>query len=123
MRQVVLIPIALGAFLNRVLPRAMARLSPFAPLLASAMTVLVSASIISQNAAAVRAAGPRLILAVASLHTGARRLFGNFACLILPWTYKSAVGNGTSYTHLLCAAHLCQCVMLGVYSGNLLCMP
>ncbi|KAK9906403.1 hypothetical protein WJX75_001255 [Coccomyxa subellipsoidea] len=68
--QVVLIPIALGAFLNRVLPRAMARLSPFAPLLASAMTVLVSASIISQNAAAVRAAGPRLILAVASLHTG-----------------------------------------------------
>jgi BASS family bile acid:Na+ symporter len=73
MRQVVLIPIALGAFLNRVLPRAMARLSPFAPLLASAMTVLVSASIISQNAAAVRAAGPRLILAVASLHNGARR--------------------------------------------------
>lgn len=70
--QVVLIPIGLGAFLNWSLPKLMARLSPFAPLLASAMTVLVSASIVAQNAAAVRVAGPRLILAVASLHTGAR---------------------------------------------------
>lgn len=35
------------------------------------MTVLVSASIVAQNAAAVRVAGPRLILAVASLHIGA----------------------------------------------------
>ncbi len=74
-RQVVLVPIALGAFLNWALPRAMARLSPFAPLLASAMTVLVSASIVAQNAAAVRVAGPRLILAVALLHAGAYFLF------------------------------------------------
>ena len=70
-QQVVLLPIALGAFLKWALPRAMARFSPFAPLLASAMTVLVSASIVAQNAAAVRAAGPRLILAVVLLHTGA----------------------------------------------------
>ncbi|BDA50328.1 probable sodium/metabolite cotransporter BASS1, chloroplas [Coccomyxa sp. Obi] len=68
--QVVLVPIALGSFLNWALPRAMARFSPFAPLLASAMTVLVSASIVAQNAAAVRIAGPRLILAVALLHAG-----------------------------------------------------
>ena len=62
---------AAGAWLNMSFPKAMKRLSPFAPLLAASMTVLISASIVAQNAAAVRAAGPRLALAVVCLHLGA----------------------------------------------------
>ena len=81
--QVVLVPIALGAWLNHSMPNVMRRLSPFAPLVAASMTVLVSASIISQNAAAVQAAGLRLLSAVFCLHLGVGPLLS--ACsLLLP---------------------------------------
>ena len=69
--QVVLAPVAAGAWLNMSFPRAMKRLSPFAPLLAASMTILISASIVAQNAAAIRAAGPQLVIAVVCLHLGA----------------------------------------------------
>ncbi len=59
-----------GAWLNISLPGVMRRLKPFAPLLAAGMTVLVSASIVAQNAPAVQSAGLRLVLAVACLHLG-----------------------------------------------------
>ena len=69
--QVVLAPVAAGAWLNMSFPKVMKRLSPFAPLLAASMTILISASIVGQNAAAIRAAGPQLVLAVVCLHLGA----------------------------------------------------
>ncbi|CAK0787032.1 hypothetical protein CVIRNUC_010248 [Coccomyxa viridis] len=68
--QVVLAPVAAGAWLNMSFPKVMKRLSPFAPLLAASMTILISASIVGQNAAAIRAAGPQLVLAVVCLHLG-----------------------------------------------------
>jgi BASS family bile acid:Na+ symporter len=67
---VVLAPVALGAWANQRFPGSMRRIAPFAPLLAAGMTVLISASIIAQNAAAVSAAGPRLVAAVVALHAG-----------------------------------------------------
>ncbi len=68
--QVVLLPIAIGGWLNRQFPKQVARASPFAPLLAMTMTVLICGSILAVNAAAVRTAGPRLLAAVAALHSG-----------------------------------------------------
>ncbi len=68
--QVVLAPVALGAWLNMSFPGVMKRLSPFAPLLAASMTILISASIVAQNAAAIRSAGLRLVFAVVTLHLG-----------------------------------------------------
>ena len=68
--QVVLLPIAAGAWLNHSFPGAMRRAAPFAPLLAASMTVLVSARIIAQHAAAMWQAGPRLLAAVFALHLG-----------------------------------------------------
>lgn len=68
--QVVLLPIAIGGWLNRQFPRQVARASPFAPLLAMTMTVLICGSILAVNASAVRTAGPRLLAAVAALHSG-----------------------------------------------------
>ena len=70
--QVVLAPVMAGAWLNMSFPGVVRRLKPFAPLLAAGMTVLVSASIVAQNAAAVKSAGLRLVLAVACLHLGKR---------------------------------------------------
>lgn len=88
----VLIPIALGAYLNRTLPGVMKRFSPFAPLLAATMTVLVSASIVAQNAAAVRVAGPRLILGVFFLHLGKPApVCVSVVCSVLPSSGKSTL--------------------------------
>lgn len=77
--QVVLAPVMAGAWLNMSFPGIMRRLKPFAPLLAAGMTVLVSASIVAQNAAAVKNAGLRLVLAVACLHLGKK--YSPCACL------------------------------------------
>ena len=65
---------ALGAWLNMSFPGVMKRLSPFAPLLAASMTILISASIVAHNAAAIRSAGLRLVLAVVCLHLGEQPL-------------------------------------------------
>ena len=72
---------AAGAWLNMSFPKVMKRLSPFAPLLAAAMTILISASIVAQNAAAIRAAGPQLVLAVVCLHLGA------------PWGWRACMSD------------------------------
>jgi BASS family bile acid:Na+ symporter len=69
---------------NRLAPRAVRAVLPAAPLVSVVAIALVCASIIGQNAAAVRAAGPRLVAAVATLHAlgfglgyGAARLLGH----------------------------------------------
>lgn len=66
----VLLPIAAGAWLNRTFPAAVQRAAPFAPLVAVACTVAVCASVLARNAAAVTAAGPALLGAIAALHMG-----------------------------------------------------
>jgi BASS family bile acid:Na+ symporter len=68
--QVVLLPVAAGMWLNRFAPRVTARLLPVAPLLAVAMITLIVASIIGAGRDAIVDAGGRLLLAVATLHTG-----------------------------------------------------
>jgi len=66
--QVVLLPVGLGAFLNQSFPDKMEKAAPFAPLLAVSMTVLICASVLAQNAAAVKQASVKLLGAVFALH-------------------------------------------------------
>ena len=63
-------PVVLGAALNQNFPRAVTRTAPFAPLVAVIAVVLIVASVMAQNAAAVTLAGPKLIGAIIALHTG-----------------------------------------------------
>jgi len=67
--QVVVLPVAAGVAINRWLPGVVRTVMPVAPLVSVLTIALVCASIIGQNAAAVTASGPRLLLAVALLHT------------------------------------------------------
>jgi BASS family bile acid:Na+ symporter len=66
--QVVVLPVAAGVAINRFLPRVVRAVMPVAPLVSVMTIALVCASIIGQNAAAVRSSGPRLLLAVVLLH-------------------------------------------------------
>jgi BASS family bile acid:Na+ symporter len=68
--QVVVLPLVIGGGMNRFAPRLTARVLPIAPLAAVAMITLIVASIIGAGRDAIVAAGPRLLLAVASLHGG-----------------------------------------------------
>ena len=63
-------PVVLGAALNQSFPRAVKQTAPYAPLVAVAAVVLIVASVMAQNAAAVTLAGPRLVGAIVALHTG-----------------------------------------------------
>lgn len=66
--KVVVLPVAAGVAVNRWLPGVVRRVLPVAPLVSVITIALVCASVIGQNAAAVRAAGPRLLGAVVLLH-------------------------------------------------------
>ena len=68
--QVVLAPVALGLVLKRVAPAAVASVAPLCPPVAVATVTLICASVIGGSAAAVRSAGPLLLLAVFLLHAG-----------------------------------------------------
>ena len=68
--QVVVLPVLGGAWLNQQFPRAVTRAAPFAPLVAVAMVALICASIVAQNAAAVKTAGVQLLAAICALHMG-----------------------------------------------------
>ena len=68
--QVVLLPVVLGAALNQAFPKVVSKLAPASALSAVLLIAVICGSVISQNAAAVAAAGPRLLLAVATLHSG-----------------------------------------------------
>ncbi len=66
--QVVVLPVAAGVAVNRWLPGVVRTVLPVAPLVSVATIALVCASVIGQNAAAVRESGPRLLAAVVALH-------------------------------------------------------
>jgi bile acid:Na+ symporter, BASS family len=68
--QVVLLPVLAGGLLNRLAPRVTAVILPVAPLAAVVMITLIVASIIGAGREAIIDAGPRLMLAVAALHSG-----------------------------------------------------
>ena len=66
--QVVVLPVAAGAMLKWRFPRAVARVLPAAPLVAVAAISLIVASVIGGGRERIVEAGPRLALAVVSLH-------------------------------------------------------
>jgi len=66
--QVVVLPVAAGLAINRFLPRLTGAVLSVAPLVSALLIALVCASIIGQNAEAVRASGWRLLGAVIALH-------------------------------------------------------
>jgi BASS family bile acid:Na+ symporter len=68
--QVVVLPLVGGALLKRWAPRVTARVLPAAPLVAVLFITLIVASIIGEGRDAILNAGPRLLLAIASLHAG-----------------------------------------------------
>ncbi|MEI7861634.1 MAG: bile acid:sodium symporter family protein [Planctomycetota bacterium] len=66
--QVVVLPVVAGMAINRWLPGAVQRVLPVAPLVSVVTIALVCASIVGQNAAAIRSSGPQLLIAVFLLH-------------------------------------------------------
>lgn len=68
--QVVVLPVVLGVWLNRLVPRAVQRVQLALPLLSVIVIALICASIIGGSAAAVQSAAFRLVAAVFSLHAG-----------------------------------------------------
>ena len=68
--QVVLAPVLLGLLLHHQAPRFSAFVLPAGPLLSVLVVSLIVASIIGQNASAIFAHGPELLLAVFLLHGG-----------------------------------------------------
>jgi BASS family bile acid:Na+ symporter len=80
--QVVVLPLIVGGLMKKWTPRLTARLLPIAPLVAVATITIIVASIIGAGRDAILEAGPRLILAVASLHAGGF-LFGYLLARLL----------------------------------------
>ena len=68
--QVVIVPVAAGAFLKWRFPTACRRVLPIAPLVAVVAIVLIAASVIGGGRDRVLEAGVRLLLAVLCLHMG-----------------------------------------------------
>jgi BASS family bile acid:Na+ symporter len=66
--QVVVLPVAAGVAINRFLPRVVQSVQPAAPLVSVITIALVCASIVGQNAAAIRTSGLQLLAAVAAVH-------------------------------------------------------
>ncbi len=80
--QVILLPVAAGLALNRLAPRAVARVLPAAPLISVAAIVMICASIIAQSADALVESGGRLVGAVFTLHAGGFALGYGFGRLL-----------------------------------------
>lgn len=66
--QVVVLPIMIGVSINRLFPRTVQTILPVAPLVSVITIALVCASIVGQNALAIREFGWQLLLAVTALH-------------------------------------------------------
>jgi len=66
--EVVVLPVAAGVVVNRFLPRVVQAVLPVAPLVSVITIALVCASIVGQNAAAIRESGLRLLAAVSLVH-------------------------------------------------------
>lgn len=75
--QVVALPLLAAGMLSRWAPRVTRVMLPVSPLVAVVMITLIVASIIGDGREAILAAGPRLLLAIASLHA-CGFLFGYF---------------------------------------------
>ncbi len=82
--QVVVLPVLIGLWLNRVAPTAVRRTQLILPLISVITIALICASIIGGSAPAIKAAAPRLLGAVAGLHIGGFAL-GYFAARLLRW--------------------------------------
>jgi BASS family bile acid:Na+ symporter len=68
--QVVILPVVLGLWINRLAPRLVQRAQLVLPLVSVIVIALICASIIGGSAAAVRGAGLQLLGAVFGLHAG-----------------------------------------------------
>ena len=68
--QVVLLPVALGVVLKQGFPRVARRVQPVMPPLAVVMIVMIVASIVGSQRAALIEQGPRLLMACLLLHGG-----------------------------------------------------
>jgi BASS family bile acid:Na+ symporter len=66
---VVLVPTLLGAVLNQRFPAATRRASKFTPVLATSLVALIIGATLGQNVHAAKAAGLKLVSAVAVLHS------------------------------------------------------
>ncbi len=97
----VLVPVILGAALNQFFPRAVKQTAPFAPLVAVIAVVLILGSVMAQNAAAVTLAGPKLVGAIITLHSGQqtgivlRALCGS-------WHAQSSCSPGLACQNCMC---------------------
>ena len=87
--QVVLLPVVVGLVLNKVAPRTVARLLPAAPLISVLGVTLIVASIVGQNASAVRSGGWKLLAAVVTVHAG-RFFFGYLAARLFRYPVNVA---------------------------------
>ncbi|KAL3155679.1 hypothetical protein ABBQ32_012705 [Trebouxia sp. C0010 RCD-2024] len=114
--QVVLVPVVLGATLNQNFPKVVTRTAPFAPLVAVIAVVLIVASVMAQNAAAVTLAGPKLVGAIIALHTGGFA-FGYWASRIAGLPEKAARTNSIEVMSLLHCVTICRHLLL---AGNVL---
>jgi bile acid:Na+ symporter, BASS family len=79
--QVVLLPVVLGVWLNRIAPRLVQRVQAGLPLVSVIAIALICASIIGASAPAVKGAALRLLGAVFTLHAGGFALGYAFARL------------------------------------------
>lgn len=86
--QVVLLPLLLGAVINRVWPRAVKTVMNVLPLISVIGVSLICAGVVAANASALLSVGPRLILAIASMHT-LGGLFGYFIASIFRFSKDS----------------------------------
>ena len=68
--QIVLLPVLLGLVVHHLFPRLVKAVLPAAPLVSVLTIALIVASIVGQNAEAIRQSGGVLLLAVFLLHTG-----------------------------------------------------
>lgn len=80
--QVVIIPVVIGVWLNRLAPGLVRRTQTTLPLVSVIVIALICASVIGSSATAIQAAAPRLLGAVIGLHTGGFALGYVFARLI-----------------------------------------
>jgi len=82
--QVVVLPVLIGLWLNRVAPNVVRRTQLVLPLISVVTIALICASIIGASAPAIKAAAPRLLGAVACLHFGGFA-FGYFLARLTRW--------------------------------------
>lgn len=80
--QVVLLPLLLGSFLNCTWPRAVNSVMSVLPLVSVLGVTLICAGVVAANAPLVASIGPRLILAISSMHA-LGGLFGYLIALLL----------------------------------------